>query len=161
MISPASKLLLHKILWASNCKVLCCNWRANRTSDAKKSNPIHTKPEQFQRKHKKQRLKKNTHKMKTTIVIYACLVLLGLIAASIQTETITSTSPLFMWTVNGQVRDDNVYRHFKNCNHEGQVPFLSIAGPKIVIVQNNVCLLFYLLCATATARSIFCRKNES
>ena len=49
-----------------------------------------------------------------------------------------------MWSVNGQVKDDNVYKHFKNCDHEGQVPFLNVVGPKIVIVQENVSVVSVL-----------------
>lgn len=53
----------------------------------------------------------------------------------------TSTSPLFLFTVNGQVREDNVYRHYELCRHNGQVPFENIHGTKIVIKQRNVCIL--------------------
>ena len=97
--------------------------------------------------------------MKNTL-LYVCLVLLGLVSASIQSSSsdsvVTSTSPLFMWSVNGQVKDDNVYKHFKNCDHEGQVPFLNVVGPKIVIVQENVSVFSGLifLCNVFGAKKI-------
>jgi hypothetical protein len=50
----------------------------------------------------------------------------------------TSTSPLFLFTVNGQVREDNVYKHYELCKHNGQVPFENIHGTKIVIKQKNM-----------------------
>jgi hypothetical protein len=56
----------------------------------------------------------------------------------------TSTSPLFLFTVNGQVREDNVYKHYELCEHNGQVPFENIHGTKIVIKQKNVCVLMFV-----------------